>query len=342
MDAHRWTAQSLAVARRWGLLGMVAVCVPLLSMLTMTATVAACLYLWRLGPRYKTGLLFPAISELGIDLPQKRLYQAGFALCGGLLALGILLFEELVAFALVPMERGSTVLIDGLWSMPQFNGKVGVCEEPSDATQSRWNVRLQSGEVKALKSENLRVRQGSAASPDRVLLLQMVRWGYLSAAGVVSQGIFTLERGFSGQCLVHWGGAMLFILGAMQHAKASNELYDRAAQRRVALLQDKLVVIAFWLRHLILDYSSVVLFLVPLLMQALPSSQRGSATEREVSGAKTVHGSEEDLDPNVMNTMGVMQWGIILQFAVYFCTYTADLRAAAAREVALHATSSDT
>ena len=30
-------------------------------------------------------------------------------------------------------------------------------------------------------------------------------------------------------------------------------------------------------------------------------------------------------DPKTMNTMGAMQWAIILQFAVYFCTYAIDL-----------------
>lgn len=30
-------------------------------------------------------------------------------------------------------------------------------------------------------------------------------------------------------------------------------------------------------------------------------------------------------DPKTMNTMGIMQWAIILQFAVYFCTYAVDL-----------------
>jgi len=34
------------------------------------------------------------------------------------------------------------------------------------------------------------------------------------------------------------------------------------------------------------------------------------------------------MDAKMMNIMGLMQWGIILQFAVFFFTYAADLFAA--------------
>merc|ERR1712129_455861 len=132
---------------------------------------------------------------------------------------------------------------------------------------------------------------------------------------------------------------MLFMMGAMQHGRASNEMYERATVLVGAsmegsgalkqLLAGRGVPTAMWLRRIILDYSSVAMFAVPVLMQVLPRS-----TTQE---PQTVDG----MDPTTMNTMGLMQWGIILQFAVYFCTYTADICSATTLDVATHRSKKD-
>ena len=46
-----------------------------------------------------------------------------------------------------------------------------------------------------------------------------ISWGYYSAVGVILQGVFTLEMKLSMQSMIHWGGAVLFMSGAMNHGK---------------------------------------------------------------------------------------------------------------------------
>merc|ERR1719503_402634 len=95
-------------------------------------------------------------------------------------------------------------------------------------------------------------------------------WGYASAAGVVLQGVFTLQHRVSPMSMVHWGGAILFIAGAMQHAKASNEVYELAKERGAPILQQRSVLKALNVRKFILQYSNIVIFVLPLLAQVVP------------------------------------------------------------------------
>lgn len=269
----RVLARLLASAQRRGLLLPLAVCVPLASMLSMLATVWICLSSWRDSPDSPSYLLFPAISELGIDEPRRRKYQVGFALCGVLLSFGIVMFEELVVPELLLLQGRPPELV-------------------AVAEKAAW-------------------------------------WGHASAIGVALQGIFTLERQISVRCFVHWAGAILFIVGAMRHAKASNDLYEAAARGGAPLLRAMHVESAVRLRRFLLDYSSFVAFLIPLLMQALPRSD----TAVTVDAAAGADEGASQPDPRMMNAMGLAQWAIVLQFATYFCTYVADLRAAAVARV---------
>merc|ERR1712217_389367 len=83
------------------------------------------------------------------------------------------------------------------------------------------------------------------------------------------------------------------------HAKASNQLYEDVGSRGEVLLQ------------------------------ILPIADAGvESTDAATDGAEK-SGKDAAVDPRMMNAMGLMQWGIILQFALYFYTYTADMQAAA-------------
>ncbi|CAK0836219.1 unnamed protein product [Prorocentrum cordatum] len=90
----------LPAARRRGWLQALAVGVtPSLNRRSMAAvllTVAACYRAWSRGPRLP-GVVFPAVSELGVDLPQRRMYQFGFVSCGALLSASVAIFTELLA-----------------------------------------------------------------------------------------------------------------------------------------------------------------------------------------------------------------------------------------------------
>jgi len=362
--------QLLLMARRHSRLPILVTGVPIASFFAMLVTVTTCVLLWRSGPHWVPGLLFPAISQLGIDPPQRYVYQLGFVGCGGLLSLGILMYEELLAPELlaegerrepycVVLHAGMAIRIEGLRATPSLNGAEGTCKSLDEAT-GRWNVVVQgTGEPKAVRPENLiaieRERRRHSSSGERgqegeataELLQRSLRWGYATAIGVVVQGIFTLEREISLTCFMHWGGAVLFVAGAMQHGWASNELYDGAAQRGLPLLKgpSRSVSRALRVRHIILDYSGVATFLLPLLMQLLGTSE--AATEpmaptplsaspvadrgRAAGPSRT---TEEPSDAKTVNAIGIMQWAIILQLALYFCTYTVDLRSAAFRLLA--------
>jgi len=326
-------AMVVAMARKLGILRLVATAVPLASMLVVLTTVAMCLSLWHTQGHAVAGVIFPAISELGVALPERRIYQLGFATCGGLLSLSILIYEALVEVELIPFgetglhasfKPGMRVKITGLKAAPQLNGTSGICQEWQSSSE-RWNVGLSTGEVKAVKPENMVSDNGS--TEQLTSFRRCIWWAHASGVGVVLQGLVTLQHEIGWQNFIHWGGAILFMAGAMQHAKASNDLYSNAASRDAPLLQSRYVHGAYKLRCFILNYSSIVIFLIPLLAQAFPLA--GSATS-------SANATQEDtpsapMHSSTMNMMGLMQWMIILQFAVYFCTYTADMHSAANR-----------
>ena len=164
-----------------------------------------------------------------------------------------------------------------------------------------------------------------------------VNWGYVSAAGVVLQGVFTLELKLSAQSCIHWAGAIAFMSGAMNHAQESKQLYDGALELtdHVPLLRHGALLNTVEVRRFIVDYSSVFMFLPIILAQvlfasggpppAIPAPPAGASAAERQRHAALVQQQENAPDPKMMNTMGVMQWAIILQFAVYFCTYAVDL-----------------
>jgi len=337
-------------ARHMGLLKVLVTLVPATAFAAMLGTVISCLLMWRSGPVAIDTLVLPAISELGIDLPQRRVYQAGFAICAVLFSLCILCFEELLEPHLLTrstsvLQPGAEVRVAGLTGMPSLNGTVGICQR-LDETSGRWTVRLPAGD-KALRRENLEVAGAVGSNGKAHLWPQCLQWGHAAAIGAGMQGVFTLEREISPRCFIHWGGAILFMAGAMQHAKASNELYDAALASQVPLLLECGVRRALRLRHLILDYSSVVVFGASLLMQVMP---RSSSSSEEASSAidlgtkastKGAGGPDKmPFDSRTMNAMGLMQWAIIFQFAIYFCSYTFDMRAAVAAHSPLAAPAS--
>eukprot|EP00930_Biecheleria_cincta_P100759 TRINITY_DN92380_c0_g1_i1.p1 TRINITY_DN92380_c0_g1~~TRINITY_DN92380_c0_g1_i1.p1 ORF type:complete len:349 (+),score=61.26 TRINITY_DN92380_c0_g1_i1:31-1077(+) len=331
-----WAAALVAAARRRGFLRYLALLVPASSMAAALSTVAACLCIWRSGPHFLEGLTFPAISELGAQLPEKRLYQVGFTVCGGLLSLGLVLFEELVPDKLFPRGKelapGARISLRGLQAAPHLNGSEGSCLK-HDASSGRWTVRLTDGSEKALRPENLELRP-HMDSQDEELLSGLLRWGHAASAGVVLQGVCTLSHdGLNAQNFVHWGGALLFMGSAQAHGRASNELYEKAARRRPGLLETVAVQWSSWLRHIISNYSSMVMFMLPLLVQFFPAASKTAPAASESSSSTEAASTGQEqlpMDPQMMNVMGLMQWGIILQFAVFFCTYTADLWVAAA------------
>lgn len=155
-----------------------------------------------------------------------------------------------------------------------------------------------------------------------------ISWGYYSAAGVILQGVFTLEMQISMQSMIHWGGAVLFMSGAMNHAQNSKSLYESALESsdHISILRNESLLNAIHVRKLILDYSTFFMF-VPIILAQLYFASSSSSTGTTPAARRLPDGTEAPPlpDPKTMNTMGVMQWAIVLQFAIYFCTYAVDL-----------------
>eukprot|EP00450_Noctiluca_scintillans_P017440 CAMPEP_0194535302 /NCGR_PEP_ID=MMETSP0253-20130528/73795_1 /TAXON_ID=2966 /ORGANISM="Noctiluca scintillans" /LENGTH=293 /DNA_ID=CAMNT_0039381061 /DNA_START=145 /DNA_END=1022 /DNA_ORIENTATION=+ len=274
------------------------------------------------------GVVFPAISELGVESPERFVYQVGFAVCGACLCVSIVLFEALVAEELLPAKTlgtqqvtapltlgiGTVVKFRGLQTT-ELNGKVGGVEDWDDAS-GQWTIHLPDGQVKSARPENLQVLFRSAREQAEDLMDRCLWRGHLAATGVVLQGVFTLSRELCPQSFIHWGGAVLFMGGAMQHARVSNELYALAVNRKASIADHRAVRVVHMVRHIIMEYSSMLLFLIPLALQVLPAAT-SDETIKDSSG--------KDVDPRMVNAMGLMQWGLIFEFAFYFLTYVVDL-----------------
>jgi hypothetical protein len=298
------------------------------ALATLFVTVAKC-YITRNNRRafQDNRVAFPAISELGVDGPEHRFYQVGFAL------IGLALFVHV----------------------------------------GHWHT-LVAPHLEA----DARTTDGAHVTPATVL-----RGGRLSAVGCLLQGLFTLDLTLSPQSIVHWSGAVAFLMGAMQFSEGAKALYaataaadgaQGAANGGVPFIQRPRVQSAEAFRRDVCDRLMMGVFLVPILMQmyrsAWPPTVNDAAAEDEELEAllreppvppvapadpdargpafdaelrafrerKRVHDArvaclrelKQERDkprPSVllMNVMGAVQWLIILQMAVLLCSFSADI-----------------
>lgn len=128
--------------------------------------------------------------------------------------------------------------------------------------------------------------------------------GYVAALGVALQGVFTLETGLSAQTLLHFAGAIAFVLGTMWHADASNALFADLGD--TALAASPAARVAIGVRRACSEGLPVMLLLVPVGLQVWHW-----ATGSESKG-------------RLQNMIGIAQWALVLNFAVFYCTYACD------------------
>jgi len=141
-----------------------------------------------------------------------------------------------------------------------------------------------------------------------------VGWGLMAAGGVALQGICTLRVEGGEETVLHLGGAMLAMMGAMWHGAASNAWFS-ALPEDSPLLRKGHGAWGLWLRRDAMQQATanggglllLLLFAIPLIMQA--ASRMGKSS----SGSAMV------------NVMGLMQWAIVAGIALFFSTYTLDL-----------------
>jgi len=153
-----------------------------------------------------------------------------------------------------------------------------------------------------LYSTLLHLADGAAAASRAAESASM---GYIAALGVALQGVFTLEPGLSVQTLLHFAGAIAFILGTMWHADASNALFTDLSD--TALGMSPAARTAIGVRRVCSEGLPVMLFMVPVGLEV-----RNWSMGLEAKGGR------------LQNVIGLVQWALVLNFAVFYCTYACD------------------
>lgn len=140
----------------------------------------------------------------------------------------------------------------------------------------------------------------------------------MSALGIFLQGVFTLEHDVSWQSFVHWGGAIIVMIGATAHTQASQDMYKRTAPHS-ALLQTPgmkwIASIRTAMSESLGFFIGGILFLVPLLWQVskaidTPANQKNAAQQPSM--------------PSALNLMGAVQWLLIFRIAAVYISYGFD------------------
>jgi len=129
--------------------------------------------------------------------------------------------------------------------------------------------------------------------------------GYVAALGVALQGLFTLETALSAQTLLHFAGAIAFVLGTMWHADASNALFSDIGDSVLAASPYAKASVA--IRRTSSEGLAALLLLVPVGLQVW---QWVTGTDGKGS--------------RFQNVIGVAQWALVMNFAVFYCSYCFD------------------
>lgn len=144
-------------------------------------------------------------------------------------------------------------------------------------------------------------------------------FGYMTAAGVVIQGVFTLGARVTPQTILHFLGAALFIVGSMFHTQAANTILTSAATPTLLLASPPARTIAR-LRRLACDHGPVSLIFFPLAQQAgsLMLSRADDTGERSDAEGDPIGSSR------FFSVVALVQWAVVLMYAFIFCSYAVD------------------
>ena len=96
--------------------------------------------------------------------------------------------------------------------------------------------------------------------------------GFIAAAGVCIQGIFTLEIKLSTRSFMHWGGTAVFAYGAFNHCDGVMRLLDGV---RSPLQDVPAVALSKQVKHVFLEQVPSMLFFLPILGQVLSAAGIG-------------------------------------------------------------------
>jgi len=131
--------------------------------------------------------------------------------------------------------------------------------------------------------------------------------GYVAALGAAVQGVFTLDTGLSAQTLLHFAGAIAFVLGTMWHAAASNALFSDL--RDVPLADAAAARAAVGARRACLEGLPFVMLLLPAGLQAWHGVMGSTSKAKAVK---------------LQSMIGIAQWALVLNCAIFYGTYALD------------------
>jgi hypothetical protein len=119
--------------------------------------------------------------------------------------------------------------------------------------------------------------------------------GFIAAAGVCTQGLFTLELKLSAQSFIHWGGTAVFAYGAFQHCEAILRLLDQVAS---PLSDVPAMQLSRAAKHAMLEKVPSMLFFLPILGQVLSAAGIGNgaaaAAAADADRADARHKKDDD------------------------------------------------
>jgi len=218
-------------------------------------------------------------------------YQIGFSLTG-LLLLGTLALANV--FVVSPLASAGSIT------------PTHTSTELRERTREEKDIPPLEFESKTLDPNPNPNPNSNPIRPDyqksSELASRAINMGLLSALGVIVQGVFVLEIPVNYKTYIHWIGALMFIMGAQAHAQEIVELYTNTASNSLRyLLQGSLG----WKKAC--QNAPSVFFVVPVGMQVIRL------------------GMGMDTGALLQNSMGVIQWGLVFSYILFFVSYGYDI-----------------
>jgi len=165
---------------------------------------------------------------------------------------------------------------------------------------------------------------------DELLVYEAIKSGYYMSFGVALQGVCTLGIGVSVETVMHLLGALIFSVFGMTHCGTVRQLFQTglSANQEIGFFAHPLTKISINTRELCLNRFPLLFILMPILFQSyqvlLKSGQAFGEKPNPGAGETNNDNPPVEENSNLRNIIALMQWLVVLQSAIYFCTYSID------------------
>ena len=260
--------------RRVGHRGLITAVLPLVSCLVAVATVAICYLLTNKLTSFSAGgIYFPAISFLGMR--EEAVMPWGVS-PKRVYQLG---FSVTGAMLMLVVQLLGSCILKPLSKLP---GKTGGAS--------------------------------AVAASKRCAVSSALRYSVLAGLGVIAQGVAVLNDGAGGehwsQNIMHWGGAIAFMMGTHAHAAEVMDMLKDCGTAHPELrtiVRRSLTWKETCLAENVPGYALAGLFLVPVAFQVVLGG----------AGSMTAPSAAQ-------NAIGLTQWAVVASLMAYYCSYMLD------------------